>query len=140
LTCGNNFIGRFEKRHIALAVISIVYVTLTIFIVAYTVISVSFAPPSTSPVTKISDDDDEDEDEDEDDDTNLVAAVAQAQDQKSIVPLDQIVSGGPPPDGIPSIDNPKFVSVQEAEEFLDDSDLIVGRTLMEISELILSRY
>src|SRR6266487_1324760 len=25
---------------------------------------------------------------------------------KHIVPLDQIVSGGPPPDGIPSIDNP----------------------------------
>jgi hypothetical protein len=28
------------------------------------------------------------------------------------------VSGGPPPDGIPSIDNPKFISVQEASKFL----------------------
>ena len=33
--------------------------------------------------------------------------------EKHIVPLDQIVSGGPPPDGIPSIDSPKFVSVYE---------------------------
>lgn len=48
------------------------------------------------------------------------------QEKDNIVPLDQIVSGGPPPDGIPSIDNPKFISVQEAEEFLEDSDLVVG--------------
>ena len=41
--------------------------------------------------------------------------------QKHIVPLDQIVSGGPPPDGIPSIDNPKFVTVQEAGSFISDS-------------------
>jgi hypothetical protein len=47
--------------------------------------------------------------------------------QKHIVPLDQIVSGGPPPDGIPSIDNPKFVTVQEAgNNFLSDSDLVLG--------------
>ena len=48
------------------------------------------------------------------------------EEQKRIVPLDQIVSGGPPPDGIPSIDNPKFVTVQEASNFLSDSDLILG--------------
>ena len=36
----------------------------------------------------------------------------------SIVPLDQIVGGGPPHNGIPSIDNPKFVSAQEANEFI----------------------
>ena len=36
--------------------------------------------------------------------------------QKRIIPLDQIVSGGPPPDGIPSIDNPRFVTVQEADK------------------------
>jgi hypothetical protein len=47
--------------------------------------------------------------------------------QKHIVPLEQIVSGGPPPDGIPSIDNPKFVNVQEAgKNFLSDSDLVLG--------------
>lgn len=43
-------------------------------------------------------------------------------DMKSIVPLDQIVGGGPPKDGIPSIDNPKFVSVGEAESFLSGTD------------------
>ena len=47
--------------------------------------------------------------------------------RKHIVPLDQIVSGGPPPDGIPSIDNPKFVTVHEAgNNFLSDSDLVLG--------------
>jgi hypothetical protein len=47
--------------------------------------------------------------------------------QKRIVLLDQIVSGGPPPDGIPSIDNPKFVTVQEAgNNFLSNSDLVLG--------------
>lgn len=45
---------------------------------------------------------------------------------KPIVPLDKIVSGGPPPDGIPSIDNPKFVSIQEADKFLQDGDQVVG--------------
>ena len=34
-------------------------------------------------------------------------------------PLDEFVGGGPPKDGIPSIDEPRFVSVQEADEFLD---------------------
>jgi hypothetical protein len=48
---------------------------------------------------------------------------------KHIVPLDQIVSGGPPPDGIPSIDNPKFLSVVDASKFLKDSDLVVGLTI-----------
>ena len=44
-----------------------------------------------------------------------------------IVPLDQIVSGGPPRDGIPSIDNPKFVSSGEASSnFLQGSDLVIG--------------
>ena len=46
---------------------------------------------------------------------------------KQIVPLDQIVSGGPPRDGIPSIDNPKFVSPEEASSnFLQGSDLVIG--------------
>ncbi|MGH9990682.1 MAG: DUF3179 domain-containing protein, partial [Nitrososphaera sp.] len=43
---------------------------------------------------------------------------------KAIVPLDQIVSGGPPRDGIPSIDSPKFVSAEDAG--LQDSDLVLG--------------
>jgi len=60
--------------------------------------------------------------------TNSAAAATTttAEQEKSIVPLDQIVSGGPPPDGIPSIDNPKFISVQEASKFLEDSELVLG--------------
>ncbi len=50
----------------------------------------------------------------------------QLQERNHIVPFDQIVSGGPPPDGIPSIDNPKFVNVQDAGNFMSDSDLVLG--------------
>lgn len=43
------------------------------------------------------------------------------------VPLDQLVQGGPPPDGIPSIDNPKFVSASNASSWLnDDYDSVIG--------------
>jgi len=34
----------------------------------------------------------------------------------SSIPLDQILSGGPPKDGIPSINDPKFISISEASE------------------------
>jgi hypothetical protein len=37
---------------------------------------------------------------------------------KHSVPLDEFVGGGPPKDGIPSIDRPRFVSVEEADRFL----------------------
>lgn len=35
------------------------------------------------------------------------------------VPYNEILSGGPPKDGIPSIDDPQFVSVEEADEWLE---------------------
>lgn len=38
------------------------------------------------------------------------------------VPLGEIRGGGPPKDGIPSIDNPKFVSIGEAKEYLSDEE------------------
>ncbi|HEX9721845.1 MAG TPA: DUF3179 domain-containing protein [Candidatus Paceibacterota bacterium] len=38
------------------------------------------------------------------------------------VPLEELRSGGPPKDGIPSIDNPKFLSVQEANDWLADEE------------------
>ena len=44
---------------------------------------------------------------------------------KHIIPLDKIRSGGPPKDGIPSIDDPKFVKANEAE-FLFDNDVVIG--------------
>lgn len=48
------------------------------------------------------------------------------EENRNIVPPELIVNGGPQPDGIPSIDNPKFIQIQKAEEFLEDSDLVVG--------------
>ena len=44
---------------------------------------------------------------------------------KHIVPLDKIKSGGPPKDGIPSIDDPQFVNSLDAE-FVSDDDLVIG--------------
>ncbi|MBI2024869.1 MAG: DUF3179 domain-containing protein [Candidatus Harrisonbacteria bacterium] len=42
---------------------------------------------------------------------------------KHSIPLEEILSGGPPKDGIPSIDKPKFVSVKEASDFLKEDRL-----------------
>ncbi len=44
---------------------------------------------------------------------------------KYIVHPDKIVGGGPPKDGIPSIDNPKFVPLKEADEWIEDNELVV---------------
>ncbi len=38
------------------------------------------------------------------------------------VPLEEIRSGGPPPDGIPPIDQPVFESVEKADEWLEPQD------------------
>ena len=37
----------------------------------------------------------------------------------------KIMGGGPPKDGIPSIDNPKFVSVAEADQWIQDNELVI---------------
>ena len=44
---------------------------------------------------------------------------------KYIVEPNKIVSGGPPKDGIPSIDDPKFVSVTEADKWISDEELVL---------------
>ena len=44
---------------------------------------------------------------------------------KYIVDPSKIRGGGPPKDGIPSIDNPKFVSVDEADEWIEGNELIL---------------
>ncbi len=41
------------------------------------------------------------------------------------VPYTEILSGGPPKDGIPSIDTPRFVSVNEADEWIEDVEPII---------------
>ncbi|MGQ0772543.1 MAG: DUF3179 domain-containing protein [Nitrososphaerota archaeon] len=62
-------------------------------------------------------------------DTKLTTIPDQAQitnGVKHLIPLDEIKSGGPPKDGIPSIDNPKFV---KDAEFVSDDDLVIGLRL-----------
>ena len=45
---------------------------------------------------------------------------------KYLIHPSEIQSGGPPKDGIPSIDNPVFVSVREADEWIEDNELVLG--------------
>jgi hypothetical protein len=44
---------------------------------------------------------------------------------KHLIPLDKIKGGGPPKDGIPSIDNPVFVDVSDSR-FVSNSDTVIG--------------
>lgn len=44
---------------------------------------------------------------------------------KHSVPYTEILSGGPPKDGIAAIDNPKFVAVDDADEWLKDKEPVV---------------
>jgi hypothetical protein len=45
---------------------------------------------------------------------------------KYLVDPEKIVGGGPPKDGIPSIDNPQFVSVAEADQWIQDNELVLA--------------
>ncbi len=45
---------------------------------------------------------------------------------KYLVDPAKIMSGGPPKDGIPSIDNPEYVSVSEADEWIEDNELVLA--------------
>ena len=45
---------------------------------------------------------------------------------KYLVDPEKLVSGGPPKDGIPSIDNPKFVSLEEADQWIQDDEIVIG--------------
>jgi hypothetical protein len=49
------------------------------------------------------------------------------------VSLDEIFEGGPKKDGIPSIDNPKFISVREASDFMEDEDIGIA---IEVGETV----
>lgn len=66
----------------------------------------------------------------------VTAAGAQGQDirnawprtdfAKRIVELSEIESGGPPKDGIPAIDNPRFVSVAQAQSWLKPREPVIA--------------
>jgi hypothetical protein len=47
---------------------------------------------------------------------------------RALVPFDEILSGGPPKDGIPAIDDPEFVSLPEARD-LSERDPVIGLTV-----------
>ncbi len=47
---------------------------------------------------------------------------------KYIVDPEKIVGGGPPKDGIPSIDSPEFVSMEEADRWIQDNELVLAIT------------
>ena len=42
---------------------------------------------------------------------------------KHSIPLNEILSGGPPKDGIPSIDDPKFVLPNDADSFITNESI-----------------
>ncbi len=44
---------------------------------------------------------------------------------KALVPLDEIVSGGPPPDGIPAIDRPVFVASADSDAWLKPKEPVL---------------
>lgn len=48
--------------------------------------------------------------------------------RKYIVHPSKIRSGGPPQDGIPSIDNPEFVSASAADQWIGDNELVLALT------------
>jgi hypothetical protein len=54
---------------------------------------------------------------------------------KYIVDPDKIVGGGPPKDGIPSIDNPKYVSLEEADQWIGDDELVLGITYKDVKRV-----
>ena len=57
--------------------------------------------------------------------TSSAIVNEESSNQAPLVPLERIVSGGPPRDGIPSIDDPKFVTAEKAT-FLQDGDIVIG--------------
>lgn len=45
---------------------------------------------------------------------------------KRSIPREALLDGGPPKDGIPALDRPRFVTSAEAAEFLKDKDQVIG--------------
>jgi hypothetical protein len=55
-------------------------------------------------------------------------AVAAWNFDKHSIPIDEIMSGGPPKDGIPALTGPRYVSAQRAS-FLKKEDQVIGVTI-----------
>jgi hypothetical protein len=48
--------------------------------------------------------------------------------EKHSIPVNEIMSGGPPKDGIPALTNPKYVSARKAS-FLRKDDQVIGAVI-----------
>ena len=55
---------------------------------------------------------------------NLLRASWATDFTRTTISFDEIMTGGPPKDGIPAIDNPTFESVADADEWLDDLEAV----------------
>jgi hypothetical protein len=110
LSFSKDLYNRLSRKVVSVAALSIIGIILSLILIisAMNINSVSVANSitNTGSINKTS--------------------TAEKKEENNIVPLDQIVSGGPPPDGIPSIDKPKFISIQEADKYLEDSELVLG--------------
>lgn len=45
---------------------------------------------------------------------------------KATIDLDELKRGGPPKDGIPSVDNPQFIAIDEAESWIADKEPVIA--------------
>lgn len=55
--------------------------------------------------------------------TTIEEELTETEVSKPLIDPREIISGGPPKDGIPSIDKPKFIEIKEASKFLKDDDI-----------------
>jgi len=54
--------------------------------------------------------------------------------EKKSIELDELISGGPPKDGIPAILNPKFTTVDEASNWLNEKEPVISVSISGISK------
>ena len=57
--------------------------------------------------------------------SNWTSAWPNTDFSKTIIELSSLVSGGPPRDGIPAIDHPRFISVEESSEWIADREPVI---------------
>jgi len=87
-----------------------------IVIVAVGVLAVVYEGESASPVTFVNS---------EESVMSSELEMMETDGVKHLIPLDRIKGGGPPKDGIPSIDNPVFTDIP-GSQFMSDSDTVIG--------------
>lgn len=74
-----------------------------------------------------------------DDDLSVSAAGWETDFSKHSVPLSEFQSGGPPRDGIPPIDNPRYVPQSEADAWLGSEEPVITVALEQADGSILAR-